>query len=178
MKQLITLVLTFLLLSSIAQATPPERNTDRDCITKTITDQIGVREATGHNDGQQVEIYLASVKTAKGAPWCAAYVNWSLQQCKHNRANSAWSPSWFPKSKIIYDQGAEKQRPIAGDVFGLYYPTKKRIAHVGFIYQWTDKNRVTTIEGNTNEAGSREGDGVYKKYRLKSQIYQVANWIG
>jgi hypothetical protein len=33
------------------------------------------------------------------------------------------------------------------------------------------------VEGNTNEAGSNEGDGVYKKRRLINSIYQVANWV-
>ena len=42
--------------------------------------QIGVAEATGHNDGVQVEKYLKSVGLGKGYPWCAAFVNWSLNQ--------------------------------------------------------------------------------------------------
>lgn len=34
--------------------------------------QIGIKEATGHNDGERVESYLASVGLSKGFPYCAA----------------------------------------------------------------------------------------------------------
>ena len=33
----------------------------QSCITETYTSQIGVREATGRNDGKKVELYLKSV---------------------------------------------------------------------------------------------------------------------
>lgn len=71
--------------------------------------------------------------------------------------------------------GGAARRPRKGDVFGIYFPDKKRIAHVGFVDSWDDKY-VITVEGNTNEAGSREGDGVYRKRRLVGSIYQVARW--
>lgn len=113
----------------------------------------------------------------KGNPWCAAYVSWSFQQDCVPNPKSAWAPDYFPLDKIIWDRRKDlKQEVKAGDVFGIYFPNKGRIAHVGFILEWGNKT-ITTIEGNTNEAGSREGDGVYKKFRLKSQIFQVSSWI-
>ena len=66
--------------------------------------------------------------------------------------------------------------PLATDVFGIYFPEKKRIAHVGFVDAW-DGTWLTTVEGNTNVLGSREGDGVYRKRRLVSSIYKVARYI-
>lgn len=65
---------------------------------------------------------------------------------------------------------------MTGDVFGLYFPEKARIAHVGFIDQW-DGTWLTTVEGNTNDSGSREGDGVYRKKRLVRTVYKVARYI-
>jgi hypothetical protein len=67
-------------------------------------------------------------------------------------------------------------KPASADVFGIYFANLKRIAHVGFVDEWGDK-QVITVEGNTNEAGSAEGDGVYRKRRPIASIYQVANWI-
>jgi hypothetical protein len=61
-------------------------------------------------------------------------------------------------------------------VFGLYYKDKGRIAHCGFIDQWS-ADWVVTVEGNTNEEGSREGDGVYRKRRLRNSLYSVADWM-
>src|SRR5690606_41217094 len=66
--------------------------------------------------------------------------------------------------------------PKKGDVFGIYFTSVERIAHAGFVDEWGDKY-VVTVEGNTNEAGSREGDGVYRKRRLISSIYRVASWL-
>lgn len=51
------------------------------------------------------------------------------------------------------------------------------VAHVGFIDAWPDGDYVITVEGNTNMAGSREGDGVYRKRRPKQSIYQVSRWV-
>lgn len=140
--------------------------------------QIGIREKTGNNDGKAVEGYLKSVGLGKGNPWCAAFVYWSLSAAGvENIPRSGYSPSWFPKKKVIYSSDIKKPPPLAGDVFGIWFSGKGRIAHVGFIDSWTSGTYCITVEGNTNEAGSREGDGVYRKRRLKSQIYKVSRWI-
>ena len=66
--------------------------------------------------------------------------------------------------------------PSTGDVFGIYFPEKKRIAHVGFIDSW-DGTWLISVEGNTNTSGNADGDGVYRKRRPTSSIYQVARYI-
>lgn len=154
-------------------------------VARVYTSQIGVRELTGRNDGVQVEAYLAVTGFKKGNAWCAAFVAWTLEQTasdlnvliKHPK--SAWSPSWFPTLKTIYIKGALKnQLPGKADVFGIYYTKVSRIGHVGFIDKWPANEDFTiTVEGNTNSAGSREGDGVYRKRRLKQNIYKVSRWV-
>lgn len=67
--------------------------------------------------------------------------------------------------------------PGTGDIFGLFFTEKKRIAHAGFVDQW-DGTWLITVEGNTNVSGGREGDGVYRKRRLVKSVYQVARYIG
>ncbi|WP_411274031.1 hypothetical protein, partial [Daejeonella sp.] len=62
-------------------------------------------------------------------------------------------------------QPRTKPTPVTGDIFALYFPEKRRIAHVGFIDQW-DGTWMISVEGNTNVSGSSEGDGVYRKRRL------------
>lgn len=139
--------------------------------------QIGIRELTGKNDGKSVEGYLKYVGLKKGFPWCAAFTCWSFGQAGIKNPGSAWSPDMFPDSSVIYAKGAKGNiTPDAGDVFGIYFPEKKRIAHVGFIHKW-GSSEVITVEGNTNQAGSREGDGVYRKRRLAGQISKVSRWI-
>jgi hypothetical protein len=142
------------------------------------TAQIGVREKTGHNDGVMVEKYLAVTGFTKGAPWCASFVSWTYKQADVPAIKNAWSPSWFPPDKTIYTKGVtNKVKPEKADVFGIYFPNLKRVGHVGFIDDWPEGNYAITVEGNTNNAGSREGDGVYRKRRLKDNIFKVSRWI-
>lgn len=153
----------------------------RDCVVTSYTQEIGVTEATGNNDGEDVEKYLISTNLGRGYAWCAAFVNWNLAQCSATHNNSAWCPDWFPRHRIVWMNNPgvgfyPGTLPQKGDVFGIYFPAKNRIAHVGFIHEWKG-NSVVTVEGNTNAAGSREGIGVMKKIRLTKQIYKVANWI-
>ena len=148
-------------------------------VVNTYTAEIGVRELTGHHDGVRVIQYLQAAKLTKGNPWCAAFVCWTYNQVNVHTVISGYSPTWFPASNTIYTRGSGTNRiPDRADVFGIYFSNKGRIAHVGFIDKWPQKNSYCiTVEGNTNEAGSREGDGVYSKRRLKSQIYKVSRWI-
>lgn len=152
------------------------------CIQQTYTSQIGVYEATGKNDGPQVEEYLASVGRKKGDAWCAAFVHWTLSRCGiKGLPYSGWSPSWFTKNVVYTRGGTNNQTPLTGDVFGLYFANLKRIAHVGFIDRWAaNTDYCITVEGNTSEANTgnatREGGGVYKKRRLKRQIFKVSRW--
>lgn len=149
------------------------------------TAETGVREQSGKNDGERVETYLAYVGLKKGNPWCAAFVCWSLGQAGIRNPRSGWSPDLFPLGKVCWQRSGslrlkrvpeqQARQPRRGDVFGIYFPEKRRIAHVGFVDAW-DGKYVITVEGNTNEAGSREGDGVYRKRRLIKSVYQVARW--
>jgi hypothetical protein len=138
---------------------------------------VGVREATGHNDGQMVETYLAAVNFGKGYAWCAAFCSWVYTQNGIANPKNAWVPSWFV-SHIIWQRnnGLKNQMPLPGDVFGLYYPEKKLLGHIGFIHRYREDITIT-VEGNTNNAGSSEGDGVYMKRRPTRQIYIIARYI-
>lgn len=148
---------------------------DRTGIIETYTSQIGIRELSGNNDGSDVEMYLRSTGLGKGHAWCAAFVNWVYVRNEIKGPHSAaWSPSWFPEGKVVANEHG-----LRGDVFGIYFKSKKRIAHVGFLDEDfnNEKSTVLTVEGNTNEAGSREGDGVYRKRRNKNQISKISCWL-
>jgi len=149
-----------------------------DRIAEIYWAEVGVRELTGRNDGQRVEEYLSAAGRKKGDAWCAAFITWVFKQAGVKAVVSGWSPDWFPARNTIYTRGAKTNRiPGKADVLGIYFPEKKRIAHVGIIDEWGAGNFSISVEGNTNDTGSREGDGVYVKRRLKSQIYKVSRWV-
>ncbi len=150
----------------------------RECVKELYDSQVGVREVGGANRGADVEMYLASVELGRGYAWCAAFVSWCYQNANVKAPLSGWVPSYALKSKRIYHRGKfEKSKPQTGDVFMVWYHKLKRPAHIGFIDKW-GSTWVVTVEGNTNDNGSREGDGVYRKRRLKKQIWAVSNFIG
>jgi len=62
-------------------------------------------------------------------------------------------------------------------VFGLYFESKKRVAHVGVIVKDTGRGWVITYEGNTNADGSRDGNMSATRMRKKSQIYVCSDWV-
>ena len=148
----------------------------RERISEVYSSQIGIRERTNQNDGKEVEMYLASAGLAKGNPWCAGFVTWSYKTAGIKAVKSGYSPAWFPREKVIW-QNQKGETPRQADVFGIYFASKGRVAHVGFIDAWQDGNYAVTVEGNTNEGGSRDGDGVYRKRRLKRQIYIISRWL-
>jgi hypothetical protein len=159
----------------------------RALVQRIYTGELGVRERSGTNDGKRVEEYLKAVGLKKGEPWCAAFVCWVFERARINNPNSGWAASLFPNGKVIWTRNRvlkiggngfkKNQLPQTGDVYGIWFTEKKRIAHAGFVDSWTG-SWLITVEGNTNEAGSREGDGVYRKRRLVQSVYMVADWIG
>jgi hypothetical protein len=152
-----------------------EPDSKRDYIERIFLSQVGVKETTGKNDGPEVEAYLAATGLKKGNPWCAAFCAWTLNQGGVENPRSAWSPDWF-KTNVIYRKD-QQGTPGKGDVFGIWFSSMNRVAHVGFVHKWGSE-WVETVEGNSSDvSGSRDGDGVYRKRRLKSQIYSVSSWI-
>lgn len=145
-----------------------EESTDRDQLINIARSQLGVREASGKNDGQQVEAYLKVTKLPKGHPWCAAFVSWVFAKAGYEKPRTAWSPVLFPiaRSTLI---------PKPADVLGIYSIKLKRIAHAGLVEQ-RQKDWIISLEGNTNAIGAREGDGVYRKRRHIKTIAKFANW--
>lgn len=169
----------------------------RSKIKSIYSAEIGVREETGKNDGKRVEEYLAITKLGPGYAWCSSFVSWVFAEAGFPEPRTPWSPALFPKERVIWERGlgsevlgnrpnrpgtsdlkpnSSRPIPATADIFGIYFDNLKRIAHAGFVDEWGDKYLVTT-EGNTNESGGNEGDGVYRKRRLISSIYQVADWV-
>jgi hypothetical protein len=135
--------------------TNTRQKTSRFTITEIARNEIGVRELTGHNDGPKVEAYLSTVKLKKGEPWCAAFVSWAYAKAGFPKPRSGWSPDLFPSSRLV-------RSALPGDVIGIYFP---------------ELGRIYSTEGNTTVAGSREGDGVFKRIRHIKTIRSIADWI-
>ena len=122
---------------------------------------------------------LAGVGLGKGYAWCAAYVRFVLDQCSIPTTIDAMALSTVPIHKHIWGKVAKVIKvPRQGDTFGIYYAQLKRIGHTGFITDWNgNKSICQTSEDNTSTGGSREGVGVFSRWRQKNQLHCVARWI-
>lgn len=162
--------------------TPTPSLGTRDRVLFEARKLVGTTEATGKNDGPVVEAILASTGNSKGDPWCA-----SANRYVYDRAGlglrgprSAWSPSWVANPTWTQAKGGRTPQP--GDAFGIFFPSKGRIAHTGLVGAW-GKTVVVTFEGNTSpdavagSAADRDGGGYWSKRRLVRQIHSVRNWI-
>lgn len=130
--------------------------------------QLHVREKTGHNDGEAVESYLKSVGLGKGYAWCAAFVYWCFNQA--SKQLSVENP--LVKTAGVMDHWRKAKDNIVlssqkGDIFIMDFGGGK--GHTGLVISQTS-DRIFTLEGNTNDGGSREGDGVYKRNRNRATI--------
>jgi CHAP domain len=163
-----------------AVAAPTKEDSIRTELAKVYTSQVGVTEKGCDNCGPEVKRYLASSGNRQGEPWCGAFVCWVFKQLGLKvPAGAGAARNWFPTSKVIYSRGKPaKQRPKRGDCAGFYYAHLGRIGHVGFIDQWGD-DYVVTVEGNTGGGVgvNRNGGGVHKMRRLRSQISVVSSWV-
>lgn len=137
---------------------------------------IGVREATGNNDGPEVEMFLKHEGLGKGYAWCAAFVSFGLDSAGFENTITAWSPTAENKKALVYSKGQILSEAEPGNVFTIYYPKKKRIGHTGYFDGWASDKLIETVEGNTNSNKSREGDGVYVVFRPLGTIHSISSW--
>jgi hypothetical protein len=130
---------------------------------------VGQREQ-GRNAGSFVTKLLGAVGLGPGFPWCAAFVSYCLKYVgltdgpKRGRAAVRNWVKWAIDNKRLVS--VDVVRP--GDLFA--WLNKDGTGHIGFVrdlyfHGASQKWKIKTIEGNTNDAGVREGDGVYRKVR-------------
>ena len=162
--------------------------------TATAEVNKGVREV-GKNAGADVEKYLHCLGMTKGSPWCAAFVSW----CVMTSRGLAKPPKWCSGSAVSLFQmsgkNAVKVTPVDADYKSKVKPgyiwsraqdaTAAAAArkgswcqgHTGIVVA-VDAIGFHTIEGNTNAAGSREGDGVYRKLHKWSDAELIGKTVG
>lgn len=140
---------------------------------------VGFTEQGGDNRGQVVEHFLSQVNQPPGQPWCAAFV-YHVGYHSHYDSSTRLSSWPLPATAscqelhhVAHMNGLLRDEPEVGDVFLLYSKALRRYAHTGIVTGVDEAERAgirdvhvcTTIEGNTNDDGSREGFATLRKVR-------------
>lgn len=143
--------------------------------------EIGVTEINGTNKGPRVDEYKAAtwLSPKRGWPWCAAFICWVVREAaeqagvnftrsfKRPRTAGAWD---FENWSLAQDNSTWTKKPHRGDILPGDIVVFK-FSHIGIALSGPDSSGyVSTVEGNTDKAGSREGGGVFRKRRKLSQI--------
>lgn len=130
--------------------------------------QINVREKSGNNDGPDVEKYLASTGLGKGNSWCMAFVFWCVNEASKFFAQP--NPLVRTAGVLFQWQNTKCVKaavPVPGCIFIMDFGGGE--GHTGFV-ETVAGDSVNTIEGNTNNDGSRNGIGVFRRTRKISSI--------
>lgn len=137
---------------------------------------LPVREA-GNNRGRFVEAIIRFAGGVPGEPWCASFVYYVGRKM----LGEAWP---LPKTRscdILLEHARKAQvlrdDPQVGRLF-LVMKNDHDATHVGFVSELLPGGRFTTVEGNSNDRGVRDGDGVVSNVRDPSgpTRYQFVDW--
>lgn len=165
----------------------------REALVKIVKAEIGNKETGGNNRGPAVVKYQKATWLDPDAwPWCAAFVDWCIQQWLKVPGVSevlgvtddeAWRPktagafdlaNWARKHGLqVVDENSDAR---AGDIIIFDF------SHVGFVTEDAPRgvNTISCAEGNTNGSGERDsttGDGVWAKRRARSLAKQFIRLV-
>ena len=149
--------------------------------------EIGVREIPENsNRGPDVEKYGKSVKLPPGNPYCMAFVYWCVGEAAKALSMpnplpvTAYTPTlwaWALGDRAARVWSGEEEFVPPGSLFLLRGKVsgeeKERVKHIGFCERLDGQRILTTVEGNTDLRGDREGGGVYRLTRPLVSIFKV-----
>ena len=137
-----------------------------DKIKSLASAEVGYREGRSGGHWNNKEKYAGQVPglawvSDEGQPWCAVFNAWldTKAGLKPNvdfpvTASCDAAADWFKKN------GRWSEYPAVGA--WVLFGTPSDLSHTGRVVRYDD-DYIYTVEGNTNDDGSREGDGVYSK---------------
>lgn len=130
--------------------------------------QVGVREER-RNRGKVIDQYNVDIghDPFKGDPWCCTFVCAMFRRAADQLGIRNPAPLTAGCWNIDQRSPARVKTkvPTPGAIFLL-----KGHRHTGLVVDVLPGEWLRTIEGNTNDGGSPEGDGVYDRRRKFSEI--------
>lgn len=137
-----------------------------------MTSQIGYRE--GSNNDNIFGVWYGMNHQA----WCAIDVSWASRHsgCEKIIPKASFTEAmaqWFMDRNLWIDNDAPAKPGDIGFIWDKSMVSGSRphgIHHVFAVQKEIDGGRVLTCEGNTNDNGSSQGNGVYALKRTRSRI--------
>lgn len=135
-----------------------------DNVIRIAKGEVGYHEGRSNGSWNNHTKYapaVPSLEWAQNQAWCATFVSWvalkaGVGELYPRTASCDVAREWFRS------RGQYSEYPAIGAQ--VFYGTPADSNHTGIVIGF-DAATITTVEGNTNDSGSREGDGVYVKVR-------------
>lgn len=148
-------------------------STIADKVCSLAVAQIGYQEGKSGAHWDNHEKYAAAVPGlawAQDEPWCAVFTSWVYYHAgaiglAPTTASCDAAGQWYRAHHATFDYPA-----IGAQVL---YGTRADYVHTGIVIGY-DGAWMHAIEGNANNSGSREGDGVYSLKHLRRSSYVSA----
>lgn len=143
-------------------------------ISQIASKYINEKEKPGNTGfiNPEFEKKLKAVGWQAGWAWCAAFLEAVIWEAYPNRINEVkglFVPSAVNTFKNLKNAGYHFSMTPSVDSLVFWQHIKNGVAewtgHTGIVSEVIDPVTFKSIEGNTNNTGSREGDGVYRKTR-------------
>lgn len=149
--------------------------TASDMVLAVARGLLFVRESPRNsNRGPGIKAMLQVTGLGEGYPWCAA----SVAYCGVTALGDRWP---LPRTASCAQLGEAADRlkvlhtqPEPGDVFLVWHASLGRFAHTGFVESVGET--VRTLEGNTNDGGSRDGWGQFRRVRRFGPKDRFIRW--
>lgn len=124
--------------------------------------QVGYRE--GRNNYNK---YASVAGHANYLAWCATFLVACFKQAGQELPSGANTAGCYNNVEAFKRARRFSYYPAVGAIF---FVGSSGQTHTGLVYGF-DTVYVYTIEGNTNDGGSANGNGVYKRRRTRASIY-------
>ena len=131
------------------------------------------REIGGQNKGPWVRLYMDGHEGTEWA-WCAGFACFCLKQACQSLGGSlpivpsfscdSLAASAKERGRFLQEPSATDRTKITPGSFFLVRRTSTDWIHTGIVVR-AEREIITTIEGNTNDDGSREGYEVCARMR-------------
>lgn len=141
----------------------------REDFIKAAQAEIGTTEEPANSNRTKYGKFTG----ADGLPWCGSFVMWCANQAKLKIPNVVSTMAGVKGFQGIGKwQNPATATPAPGDLAFFDFPGGQTTDHVGIVIKDNGDGTVTTIEGNTSDAGSQNNGGAVLQ---KIRAYQSNN---
>jgi hypothetical protein len=147
-----------------------------------LCDRLHAQETPEHaNRSAWVDLFLTTARADTGQPWCAAFATYCLVKAGWDPFSADFKKGVrYPASVVSWAAWAQavgrwSRTPKRGRLFVIARPGH---THIGWVVQDLGDGTFSTIEGNSNDDGSREGYETCRRVRKVSEVSGFIDLMG